>query len=842
MPTVPQYSQRQTVDQGAPAPQVNVQTSPVNFGGGWAELGNNVAGILGEQVKKANVARQQEAIQQFQAFADDQLNNTDTGLMTKTGKNAIGQAEPMLANLRSKADELAQTIPEGLRPQFISQLNEMGMGYRRQALRYEIGQTQQYESDQFQATLSTGVKNASALYNDNQSYVAANKQVFSQIDEFGAAHGWSPEQVQAKKVEFKEATARQAVENQLGASYMDFISQNGEPSDTGGAMRVPSAGGGSGDPRGVRNNNPGNIRATGKPWDGQTGDDGEYAKFATPEHGIRALGRNLLSYNKQGFDTVQEIIGRWAPPNENDTGAYVKTVAAKLGVAPDAQIDLTDINTLSKLSKAIMQHENGQMNYSDAQINSGLQAALGVNSLPPAAGAVKRLTGMSAFDALNADDQGKYLRQAEAMRSQQQTQMRAVLTDQISDAKAAYMKGVEFASPPTQDQLVAAWGYREGTQRFEDLQNQRIAGKYIGSFRTMPTASIQQYVNGMKQNLGNGEGFASRAGAYDHVAAAAKQVISLRESNPYQAALDLGAYKPIASNAPGDITAEVKSRAAATDQLKAIGINAPLLSREEASAISDRVRGTTDVNQSLSLLQDFGRNLQPDALRKVASSIAPDSAATAYSALILGTQDNQYDNRQPSIPYSQFVAYKPTMNKYDVAKTILQGDQLINPTKAQKDAGISPVKLPSDDKLKQTFDDAVGSSFSHNPQARQMAWSIYKSAYAGLAYTNGDNDGVNTKSVDSDLAEKAVQMATGGVLKSFNGGDVVMPFGMDKSTFKDRYTAAAGEALKAAGLNPAGQSNFIPVNVGDSQYRLVTGSGRWATNPRTGAPITVRVQ
>jgi len=80
------------------------------------------------------------------------------------------------------------------------------------------------------------------------------------------------------------------------------------------------------------------------------------------------------------------------------------------------------------------------------------------------------------------------------------------------------------------------------------------------------------------------------------------------------------------------------------------------------------------------------------------------------------------------------------------------------------------------------------------------------------------------------------------VIKGFNGGDVVMPFGMDKSTFKDRYTAAAGDALKSAGLNPASQSNFMPVNVGDSQYRLVTGSGRWATDPKTGAPITVRVQ
>jgi hypothetical protein len=96
--------------------------------------------------------------------------------------------------------------------------------------------------------------------------------------------------------------------------------------------------------------------------------------------------------------------------------------------------------------------------------------------------------------------------------------------------------------------------------------------------------------------------------------------------------------------------------------------------------------------------------------------------------------------------------------------------------------------------------------------------------------------------VNNDLAGQAVQMATGGIYQGFQGGDVVMPFGMDKSTFKDRYTQAAQSALQAAGLNPSGQQNFTPVNVGDNQYRLVAGSGRWAVDPRTNVPIVVRVQ
>ncbi|WP_338505122.1 hypothetical protein VRC35_11185 [Erwinia aphidicola] len=841
MPTVPMYNQRQVQSAALPANGVSVQTSPETFGAGFGELGQRVTGMFAEHQQRANVAMSQDALLQFQSYADDQLNNPETGLMTKQGKDVIGQADVTLTNIRGKADELMQQLPEGqVRENFLRQVNANGQQYKNQARTFEIGQVRQYETNQFQGILTSGVQNVSQMYGDNRAYVEGNKQIFDQIDQFGSAHGWSSEQIQAKKVQFKEQAAQQAVQNQLGADYMIFMMQNGEPADTGGSMRAPS--GNQSEPRGVRNNNPGNIVATDQKWEGQTGSDGSYAQFATPEHGIRALGKNLLSYQRQGFDTVEQIIGRWAPPHENDTAAYIKTVAGKIGVAPGDKLELTNIGTLTSLSKAIMQHENGQMKFTDQQIGSGLQAALGINQLPPAESAPKRLTGMAAFEALNAADQGKFLRQAEAIGNQQKAQYRSQLEGVVKDANASYLKGVEFPNAPGQKDFIAAYGFNDGSRRFEEFQNNQVAGKYIGAFRTMPSSSITEYVSGLKNQLGEGEGFAGRASAFDHVEAAAKQVIGQRESNPYQAAIDLGAFKPISSSNPVDIAAEVNNRSASSDQLKAIGINAPLLSKEEAAAISGKVRGTTDVNQAITMLQSFGREMQPQALRSVAAAIAPDSAATAYSALILGQQDNQYNNRGQTIAYSQFVSYKPTLDKYEAAKTILQGDQLVNPTKAQKDAGISPVKLPSDDKLKQTFDDSVGTAFSHNPQARQMAWSIYKSAYAGLAYTNGDGDGLNTKTVDSDLAEKAVSMATGGVYKGLNGGDVVMPFGMDKSTFKDRYTTSAEAALKGAGLNPSGQRNFIPVNVGDGQYRLVTGSGRWATDPKTGAPVTVRVQ
>ena len=81
--------------------------------------------------------------------------------------------------------------------------------------------------------------------------------------------------------------------------------------------------------RGFRNNNPTNIRL-GAPWQGMspTQTDGSFVQFIAPQWGIRAAAKILLHYQAEGFNTVRQIINHWAPPNENDTDAYIADVAA----------------------------------------------------------------------------------------------------------------------------------------------------------------------------------------------------------------------------------------------------------------------------------------------------------------------------------------------------------------------------------------------------------------------------------------------------------------------------------------------------------------------------------
>lgn len=129
-------------------------------------------------------------------------------------------------------------------------------------------------------------------------------------------------------------------------------------------------------PRGIRNNNPGNIERTATTWQGMAvvQADPRFIVFSEPFYGIRALARILRTYRQNhGLTTVRGIINRWAPSFENDTDAYVRHAARALGVAPDEPLSF-DASQLRTLVAVIIQHENGQQPYSMAELDAGIRA------------------------------------------------------------------------------------------------------------------------------------------------------------------------------------------------------------------------------------------------------------------------------------------------------------------------------------------------------------------------------------------------------------------------------------------------------------------------------------
>lgn len=131
-------------------------------------------------------------------------------------------------------------------------------------------------------------------------------------------------------------------------------------------------------PRGIRNNNPGNIRLSKTAWKGEqvSHTDPDFIVFTTPVYGIRAIAKLLLTYSHEhGLKTVNEIISRWAPPVENDTVSYCASVANSLGCSGDWSLSVNTYAVMGPLLKAIIKHENGDQPYSDATILEAMQMA-----------------------------------------------------------------------------------------------------------------------------------------------------------------------------------------------------------------------------------------------------------------------------------------------------------------------------------------------------------------------------------------------------------------------------------------------------------------------------------
>ena len=114
--------------------------------------------------------------------------------------------------------------------------------------------------------------------------------------------------------------------------------------------------------RGLRNNNPGNLRLSKDKWQGlravQT--DKAFFQFETMAYGYRALIRTLQNYRKlHKCQTIADFINRYAPKIENNTAGYIQRVCREMQVPTTYVPDVNDKATMCNFAAAISQVENG---------------------------------------------------------------------------------------------------------------------------------------------------------------------------------------------------------------------------------------------------------------------------------------------------------------------------------------------------------------------------------------------------------------------------------------------------------------------------------------------------
>lgn len=123
--------------------------------------------------------------------------------------------------------------------------------------------------------------------------------------------------------------------------------------------------------RGIVNKNPGNLVKTKKLWPGEISleknTDRSFKQFTSMDFGLQALMRNLLSYFRSGNNTINKILDKWDPEPDDNT-EYKKSVSKSTGYGVSETL-LPEASVLIRLTRAIVDFENGSNNITNSQIS-----------------------------------------------------------------------------------------------------------------------------------------------------------------------------------------------------------------------------------------------------------------------------------------------------------------------------------------------------------------------------------------------------------------------------------------------------------------------------------------
>lgn len=809
MPTVPTYNQQQVSSSPLPSNGFSAQSSPDHFGAGLAQAGDQYINAFAEAKQRANVALSQDALLQVQEYADDLFNNPNTGLYTKQGKNAVGQSDEIMASINAKGQELFMQLPEGSREDVVKQFNVVKRQYANQAKSYELKEIQSFETSRNNGAVAGYAKSASDNFNNPQAFISFMALGRHNIIEFNRSRGVSEEEISAKIAEFDNQVAWTAAQNAMATDAMGTIGAVGEPSDLGGSMRVT---GGPSDDRGSRNNNPGNIRISDNNWEGQVGDDGEFVQFASPEHGVRALGKNLITYRNKGVVTINQIISRWAPKKDgNDTEGYIKFVSGKMGVDPNVPIDVTDINTLKSITTAIMQQE-GNHSISGEQVDAGLQAALGLTRLPEPdpsqyqsrgqTGKAVNAGGNAWWPMLTPVQQYQIRKQGEAARNKQRQEFKNILDDRLKDAEAQAVRGLVYANPPTLNELMYANGEYEGGKKYEQLQKTLAMGEDIATVQYL-SPGAQKALLESKKPTGDYDA-SNNWKRYDTLVRAVDTVNNARKADPIQFSIDREKLNQIDFSNAQSFTNSLKERSASvTDISNSYQTPLTVFSAQEEMVLSQLME-KAPASQKIEYLDAIRQGLKNNnsytaALRQISKS----DTSLAIAGIIMDK------------PSSITAEYNKFSSNIDVSPQ--QASELIvQGSIARKTA--KDLVLPKDTELKEEFADYVGDTFAGDIDGANSAYETAKDAYAGMMAKKGNLSG----EYDESIWRQSINITTGGIYDYNGRGKVMLPWGMDDDTFKTRIRSKLIEIQKSTGYFPIEAVGLQ--SLGDSRYLIKRGS------------------
>ncbi|WP_426575465.1 hypothetical protein ACP179_00980 (plasmid) [Xenorhabdus stockiae] len=256
--------------------------------------------------------------------------------------------------------------------------------------------------------------------------------------------------------------------------------------------------------RNFRNNNFGNLVYVGQKGarleEANAKGEQRFAKFDTPEEGMRALANQITSYANgtskavgyQKLNTVESIITKYAPKNENHTEGYIANLSKALGVNADQQLDLSNPDIMTKMIRAISTIEGGNPQVTDDFIRNAIgtrsdsaQSWIGQFS-PETLAHVNKSRAEKGLNALSAADQFSAPEQLSA----------------TAKAQKNITPVTQPAAATPEENKTGIWSNIKNARQMADEKLTRVlAGNVTGIRQNRPDAGLTLPANMQADNL-----------------------------------------------------------------------------------------------------------------------------------------------------------------------------------------------------------------------------------------------------------------------------------------------------------------------------------------------------
>ncbi|HBM9260827.1 TPA: transglycosylase SLT domain-containing protein [Citrobacter freundii] len=313
MPVVPTVTGKGVQSQGFSSPGFQTFEQP-NIGDALVDAGSKAISVFGQAKQRANVALSQEASLKLSQAEED----LKTQLYSLKGQNALGKGLEFTQQYDEQIQSLSASLPDDAsRQMFMQQAQQQRIQFQGNVGRYEQGQVNEFESNQYDATRQLQIQKEADSWNNPQEAVLAKNIRTVATARFGASRGWSQEQILAAIEKDNLAATEMRAKNYAVDNPLGWINGEFSADDAGGldmrAVGIVESGG-------KHLNSDGSIITS------SAGAQGRFQLM--PETGKELAARRGIQYNPSDEEQHTMLASDYAQELSNKYGSELLAGAA----------------------------------------------------------------------------------------------------------------------------------------------------------------------------------------------------------------------------------------------------------------------------------------------------------------------------------------------------------------------------------------------------------------------------------------------------------------------------------------------------------------------------------